>query len=340
MFVSIRGASMLYQGHRRTLEKQNPLKSLIIELGRQALLIGTPWQGTLWVLGRTMTLWTRLRCRWEVEQIVNGVLWPPGSGKDKPGLSDFSWHACDTQPECRWHSCDSWHSLRCFSDNLHQCQAPAECHRAFPRLKWGKRGFQSSLSSISYVGKKLLISTWLLDLTAVRYKRFWRKLVFKVPFRRCHLQWEFLLRSRGDNQCSEIQSHRKKSEFVFWYTWPALANVAVHHPPSLPLLLAVTLMEVLCPMLSILEKVLGPAQIPLLRWVLESHSWLGGPEDPFCYDSRTNQSQLMKWSDNDYHVWGGRFLCSTQNGLSNILPNTNNISTSISFLFYKWTSWG
>lgn len=76
MFVSIRGASMLYQGHRSTLEKQNPLKSLIIELGRQALLIGTTWQGTLWVLGRTMTLWTRLRCRWEVEQIVNGVLWP------------------------------------------------------------------------------------------------------------------------------------------------------------------------------------------------------------------------------------------------------------------------
>lgn len=45
MFVSIRGASMLYQGHRSTLEKQNPLKSLIIELGRQALLIGTTWQG-------------------------------------------------------------------------------------------------------------------------------------------------------------------------------------------------------------------------------------------------------------------------------------------------------
>lgn len=45
MFVSFHGASMFSQGYGSTLGKQNPSKSLIIELGRQLLLIGTTWQG-------------------------------------------------------------------------------------------------------------------------------------------------------------------------------------------------------------------------------------------------------------------------------------------------------
>lgn len=45
MFVSFHGASMSSQGYGSTLGKQTPLKSLIIELGRQVLLIGTTWQG-------------------------------------------------------------------------------------------------------------------------------------------------------------------------------------------------------------------------------------------------------------------------------------------------------
>lgn len=44
MFVSFYGTSMFSQRYGSTLGKQNPLKSLIIELGRQVLVIGTTWQ--------------------------------------------------------------------------------------------------------------------------------------------------------------------------------------------------------------------------------------------------------------------------------------------------------
>lgn len=128
-------------------------------------------------------------------------------------------------------------------------------------------------------------------LTAVLCQRFWKELVFQVPFRRCHLQWEFPFCSRGDNQCSELQSRKRKLVCILIHM-ACFGKCDFTPPPTSSLLLAMALMEVLCPMLSILEKLLGSAQIPQLSRLLESCSWLGVPGGPFCYDSRTNQSQL------------------------------------------------
>lgn len=132
-------------------------------------------------------------------------------------------------------------------------------------------------------------------LTAVLWRRFWRELVFKVPFRRCHLPREFLFRSRGITRAQKF-NHARKNLVCISIQTACFGKCDFTPPPSAPLLLATALMEVLCPTLSILEKVLGPGQIVLLSQMLEtrSRSWLGDPEGPFCYDSRINQSQLMK----------------------------------------------
>lgn len=116
-----------------------------------------------------------------------------------------------------------------------------------------------------------------------------------MPFRRCHLPREFLFHSRGITRAQKFNHARKNLVCVSIQT-ACFSKCDFTPPPSAPLLLAVALMEVLCPTLSILEKVLGPAQIVLLSQMLEtrSRSWLGDPEGPFCYDSRINQSQLMK----------------------------------------------
>lgn len=115
---------------------------------------------------------------------------------------------------------------------------------------------------------------------------------------------------QGDNQCSEIQSCKKRKLVCILIHMACFGKCDFTPPPSSSLLLAMALMEVLCPMLSILEKLLGPAQIPQVSLLLENCSWLGVPEGPFCYDSRTNQSQLRKWNYDDDHVRGRHFLCS------------------------------
>lgn len=130
-------------------------------------------------------------------------------------------------------------------------------------------------------------------LTAVQWRRFWRELVFKVPFRRCHLPWEFLFRARGVTRAQKF-NHASKNIVCISIHTACFGKCDFTPPPSAPLLLATALMEVLCPTLSILEKVLGPAQIALLSQMLETRSWLGDPKGPFCYDSRINHSQLMK----------------------------------------------
>lgn len=130
-------------------------------------------------------------------------------------------------------------------------------------------------------------------LTAVPWRGIWRELAFKEPFRRCHPQWEFLFHSRWITRAQKLNHARENLVCILIHT-ACFGKCDFTPPPSAPLLLAMALMEVLCPMLSILEKVLGPAQIVLLSQMLETRSWLGDPEGPFCYESRIDQSQLMK----------------------------------------------
>lgn len=146
---------------------------------------------------------------------------------------------------------------------------------------------------ISNAGKKLLTSTWRLDFNSCAVEEILEGAGFQSAFWKMSPSMGVSLPFQGITRAQKFNHARKNLVCILIHT-ACFGKCDFIPPPSAPLLLAVALMEVLCPTLSILEKVLGPAQIALLSQMLETRSWLGDPEGPFCYDSRINQSQLMK----------------------------------------------
>lgn len=121
-----------------------------------------------------------------------GVLQPPALGKGKAGCADSSGRPVIPSQDAGGDVVIPGVSFRASMIISAGARLQLSVTVQLPGLSGACRGFQSSLSFISYVGKKSVLPTgdlWIS--TAVAYKRFGRGVVFKVPFRKCHLSVEF-----------------------------------------------------------------------------------------------------------------------------------------------------
>lgn len=128
------------------------------------------------------------------------------------------------------------------------------------------------------------------------YKRFGRRVVFKVPFRKCHLRLEFPVCSSRMTSAllsSENQA-RKKNQVIF--SRNSFWRVCLRES-HLPLLAGVPVEG------SWKTSCKDDCLAPYWRVVVA-----GGASkvsyDLSCYDSRTNRTQLVKWNDSNYHLLG------------------------------------